>query len=239
MLSAIAEPVVGTTSQAVTGRPNGTYFYRIAGIYANPNPDDVQTTVTGPYSNLRCVTVTGVVGAVSRKAHGAAGTFDIQLPLNANPPIPNNRGIEPRSGGTQSRHTVVFQFPQNVSTADNATVTGQNGTPTIIARDAGPGPNEYTVSIGNVADRQTVVINLIGIRNAMGVNLGNFSVPMGVLLGDVTGNATVNASDVSEAKSLSGTPTNAGTFRNDVNVNGVINSSDISTIKSTSGNTLP
>jgi hypothetical protein len=118
-------------------------------------------------------------------------------------------------------------------------VTGQSGTPTIIARDAGPGPNEYTVTIGNVADEQTVVVNLIGIRNAMGTNLGNFSVPMGVLLGDVTGNATVNATDVSQAKSLSGQVTTVGTFRNDVNVNGVINTSDISTIKSTSGNSLP
>jgi hypothetical protein len=235
----IGEPLVGSNSLAVTGRRNGSYFYRVAGIYANPNPDDVQTTVTGPYSNLRCVTVTGVVGAVSRKFHGAAGGFDIPLPFNATPPIPSMRGIEPRSGGTEGRHTIVFQFPESVSAVDTATVTGQNGTPTIIARDAGPGPNEYTVAIGNVADVQTVVVTLTGVRNAGGTNIGNFSVPMGVLLGDATGNGTVNATDVGQAKSLSGLPADAGTFRNDVNVNGAINSSDISTIKSTSGNTLP
>jgi hypothetical protein len=235
----IVEAAPAVLSQPITGRPNGTYLYRIAALYANTNPLDPGTTIIGPYSNIQCVTVTGVVGAVSRKFHGTIGAFDIQLPFDATPPIPGMRGIEPRTGGTDRRHTIVFQFPQNVSTADNAMITGQNGAPVIIARDAGPGPNQYTVAIGNVENAQTINLTLVGVRNSSGANIGNFTVPMGVLLGDVSGNGSVNATDVSQAKPFSGQPAAAGTFRNDVNANGMINSSDISTIKSTSGNMLP
>jgi hypothetical protein len=95
------------------------------------------------------------------------------------------------------------------------------------------------VAIGNVENAQTISLTLVGVRNSSGVNIGNFTVPMGVLLGDVNGNGSVNATDVSQAKTLSGQPAGAGTFRNDVNANGAINSSDISTIKSTSGTLLP
>jgi hypothetical protein len=235
----VAEPAVAETSLPITGRPNGTYLYRVAALYANTNPLDPGTAIIGPYSNSRCVTVTGVVGAVSRKIHGTAGTFDIRLPLNANPPIPNIRGIEPRSGGAAGRHRIVFQFPNPVSSADNAMVSGQLGAPAILARDAGPGPNEYTVELTNVANAQTITLTLIGVRNASGTNIGDFSVPMGMLLGDTNGNGVVNATDISETKAISGSVTNSGTFENDVTANGVINSSDVSTVKSTSGTSLP
>jgi hypothetical protein len=62
---------------------------------------------------------------------------------------------------------------------------------------------------------------------------------MGVLLADTTGNGEVNASDVSQAKSVSGQPIAAANFRTDVNVNGVINSTDIGVIKASSGTQLP
>ena len=56
----IAEVGPGTKSVDVTGRTNGTYTYRVAGIF--PNKVDSATTVTGPYSNLECVKVTGRPG---------------------------------------------------------------------------------------------------------------------------------------------------------------------------------
>lgn len=52
----IADLGAGATTFDVTGRSNGTYFYRIAGRFSTPDG-----VVTGPYSNTRCVTVTGVV----------------------------------------------------------------------------------------------------------------------------------------------------------------------------------
>jgi hypothetical protein len=62
---------------------------------------------------------------------------------------------------------------------------------------------------------------------------------MSLLLGDTTGNGSVNASDISQAKGQSGQAIGSGNFRNDVNVNGSINSSDISIVKAQSGTALP
>ncbi len=58
---------------------------------------------------------------------------------------------------------------------------------------------------------------------------------MDVLLGDTTGNGAVNASDVSQTKSQSGTPVTGTNFRTDVTANGEINASDITLVKSQSG----
>ena len=57
---------------------------------------------------------------VSRKTHGTAGTFDINLPLAG------NAGIECRSGGANSDHQVVFTFPTAV-TLSGASVTPETG----------------------------------------------------------------------------------------------------------------
>src|SRR4029077_7392955 len=54
--------------------------------------------------------------AVSRKTHGGAGDFDIDLPLAGEP------GVECRSGGAIGNHTFVFSFTNNVMNG-NASVT--------------------------------------------------------------------------------------------------------------------
>ncbi|PWU13710.1 MAG: hypothetical protein C5B50_18780 [Verrucomicrobia bacterium] len=57
----IAEPGPAATSLAVSGRTNGTYIYRVAGLFpANPS------IAPGPYSNTECVTETiGILRFVS------------------------------------------------------------------------------------------------------------------------------------------------------------------------------
>ncbi|HEX8844674.1 MAG TPA: S8 family serine peptidase [Pyrinomonadaceae bacterium] len=57
--STIADTGPAVNSHSITGRPDKTYSYRIAALYTNPNPAEAGTTITGPYSNLRCVTVQG------------------------------------------------------------------------------------------------------------------------------------------------------------------------------------
>ena len=65
-----------------------------------------------------------VQSAVSRKTHGSAGSFDVNLPLSGTP------GIECRSGGATSDYTIVVTFLANVSVNGNpqAAVTSGIGT---------------------------------------------------------------------------------------------------------------
>ena len=90
-----------------------------------------------------------------------------------------------------------------------------------------------------------MTINLTGIPNAqvthvtlLGTSAGgaptDIPVDLPVLIGDTTANRAVNASDISETKSQTGTPVSndegMNNFRNDVNANGEINSSDIALV---------
>jgi uncharacterized delta-60 repeat protein len=174
-----------------------------------------------------------VVGAagptvVSRKAHGTAGIFDINLPLTG------NAGIECRDGGPNSDYQVVFTFPSAV-TLSGASVT--HG-PKKSARMAGSAlvsgdGKTVMVNLTNVSDAQTVTITLSGVSD--GTQTRNISVPMTMLLGDSTGNGAVNSSDVGQTKLQSGQTANASNFRSDVLANGVINATDVGFVKLHSG----
>jgi len=52
------------------------------------------------------------------------------------------------------------------------------------------------------------------------------------LIGDTTGNGSVNASDLSKAKSVLGEPATPSSYRSDVFADGDINDDDLSTIQS-------
>ena len=93
---------------------------------------------------------------VSRKTHGTAGTFDINLPLTG------NAGIECRSGGANSDHQVVFTFPTAV-TLSGASVTPETGKsgrmagPPIISPDG----RTVTLNLTDVTDVQTITLTLL------------------------------------------------------------------------------
>jgi hypothetical protein len=236
--STIAEPAAGQTSLALTGRGNGTHMYRIAGLYASTV--DLGATITGPYSNIRCVTVTGQASAVSRKMHGLNPNdqFDIPLPLFATPPQVGNPGIECRDGGPTGDHRIVFTFPVNVNSIDSATVSGQTGNPMVAAHAPGPGANQYTVDLMGVNDVQTITVNLIGVHDMNGANIGNFGLNMGVLGGDTNSDRRVNIADVNQTKGNSGTLATQATFRTDPNLDGRTNIADTNYVKAHSGHSL-
>ncbi len=165
--------------------------------------------------------------AVSRKTHGAAGDFDIDLPLTGDP------GIECRSGGPGNDHKIVLTFP-GVVTFDGATLTSGAGS---IVGTSGSGTTTVTVDLTGISNAQTIAVTLSNVSD--GTLTNNVAVQMGVLLGDVTPNGSVNSSDVGATKSQSGSPTTASNFRADVTANGSINSSDVGTVKAASGTSLP
>jgi len=167
-----------------------------------------------------------VVSAVSRKTHGGAGNFDINLPATGNP------GIEDRVGPATGVHQIIVSFANNVSVS-SASVSSGIGNADNFSVNGG----QVTVNLSGVANAQIITVKLTGVND--GTNMGDVTVPMGVLSGDTTGNGTVNASDVNQVKAQSGQATTAGNFRQDLNANGVINASDVSLVKSRSGTALP
>jgi hypothetical protein len=167
------------------------------------------------------------LSVASRKTHGVAGIFEIDLPLAG------GTGIESRSGGTSAAHQIVVRFGGAI-TFGSAAVTGGTGT---LASTIGNGTAEVTANLMGVGNAQTITVTLFGVND--GAATGDVEVRMGVLTGDISANGAVNSSDVAQAKVLSGDAVTESNFHADVNANGFINSSDISLVKSKSGSGLP
>jgi dockerin type I repeat protein len=164
--------------------------------------------------------------AFSRKTHGAAGTFDVPLPLTG------NVGIECRSGGSSNVYQMIINFMTNV-TVQSASVTSGTGS---VSTFSVSGP-QVTVNLTGVTNVQRITVTLFGVND--GTHMGNVPISMGVLIGDVNGNASVNATDVIITKSQVGQTVSGTNFREDVNVNGTINVADVALVKAKVGSALP
>jgi hypothetical protein len=213
-------------------RPIGPTLYNVSAFSGGRNDAVTDVYTEGDSTRsfdfaLGNITATPLVSVVSRKVHGSAGTFDINLPLTG------PRGVECRSGGANSDYTMVFSFSglvANCGTASSGTVSN------------GPSPNQCTVNLTGVPNAQYLTVTLTGVNVPTACPssfTGNASGTMGVLVGDTTATGTVNASDVGQTKARSGQITASTNFRSDVNVNGVINAADVALVKSKSGSSLP
>jgi hypothetical protein len=173
-------------------------------------------------------------GAVSRKNHGAAGNFDIPLPLTG------TAGIESRSGGATGDYTIVVTFLGNVSVNGTPQAAVTAGTGTIGSGGISNGGavttsgNVVTIPLTNVADAQTLQVTLNNVNAT-----SNVTIPISVLLGDVNAGGSVTATDIGLVKAQSGQPVGGTNFRADVNANGTCNATDVGLVKSRSGNMLP
>ncbi|MEP7015612.1 MAG: dockerin type I domain-containing protein, partial [Verrucomicrobiota bacterium] len=171
--------------------------------------------------------------AVSRKMHGGAGNFDVNLPLSGTP------GVECRSGGATNDYQMVVIFPTSVSVVGNPQAQVTSGTGMVGTGGVANGGmvtvsgSTVTVPLTNVASAQTINVTLFGVNRA-----GNIVIPMSVLVGDTSSNAVVNATDVAQTKSQIGQPVNASNFRTDVNANGAINATDAGLVKMNIGTGL-
>ncbi|MEP6685959.1 MAG: FG-GAP-like repeat-containing protein [Verrucomicrobiota bacterium] len=185
----------------------------------------------GVWIFLRNCSVTPTpLSAVSRKAHGGAGSFDINLPFTG------TEGIECRRGGGASfdQHQVIVTFDGPVTSVGGVMVTslesGGSGSATTTVSG-----NTVTVNLTGITDQHNYVITLTSVNG----NASNISIPIGILRGDTNGNAAVNAADIGQTKAQSGQAVTAANFREDVNNDGSIGAADVSLVKSNSGATLP
>ena len=89
---------------------NGSTIW-LAGGYASDN-----ITPLSSMEIMSCAALS-VTSTVSRKVHGACGTFDINMPLSG------SSGVECRTGGGTNDYTLVVTFSGNVTV--NGTPQGQ------------------------------------------------------------------------------------------------------------------
>jgi PKD repeat protein len=171
-----------------------------------------------------------LTGVVSRKTHGSAGNFDINLPLTGTP------GIECRSGGATNDYTMVFSFAHNLTSVDGASVS--SGTGSVSSRAIGPNPNQYTVNLTGVTNAQRITVAIAGAHDVAGANFG-VAQQMAVLVGDVSANGVVSNTDVASVKAQVAAQVTAANFRSDVTANGIISNTDVSTTKAQVGTSLP
>ncbi len=166
------------------------------------------------------------ISVVSRKTHGNAGTFDIDLLAGEPPPT------ECRSGGTGEIYQVIITFPDAVS-VDRAFVASRGFAAAATLSVSGA---EVTVNLTAVGNAQTALIMLENVSD--GENMGDIFIPFPILIGDTSGNGSVSSSDVGQVKSQSGATVAGANFRTDVNANGTISASDIGQVKAASGTSL-
>ena len=234
------------TGQAFTfidlGAELGIYHNIITGLAADPG-SEASWTITnagfaGTFSfnagggidlNLTAVQhpVVQLMAAASRKLHGSAGPFDINLPLSG------TRGVECRNSG--GNHQLVFTFNSNV-VSGSASVPPSEGS--VLGNPTFSG-NTMMVNLTGVADQQSITVNLTNVADSTGNTLSAASVTMGVLAGDTNGDGRINVGDSNQTKSRSGQTIDASNFTSDVNLDGRINVGDTNFVKSRSGNFIP
>ena len=191
------------------------------GFFKTGTPITVPIEAPAPCSPLQ------LASAASRKTHGSAGDFDIDLPLTGEP------GVECRASG--GNHTLVITF-------SNALVSGEANVTTGSGSVAGSPifkGNTMTVNLTGVSDVQKVTVTLSNVTDSFAQVMPDTPVSVNLLVGDTNGNKTVSASDVAQAKSESGLPVTAANFRADINVSGAISASDVGQVKANAGHTLP
>ena len=86
-----------------------------------------------------------VGSVVSRKTHGGAGAFAVDLPLSGTP------GIECRTGGANLNHTIVFTFANPLASVGGASVTSGNGS--VASAVIGSDAREFIVTLAPRWDR--------------------------------------------------------------------------------------
>ena len=162
------------------------------------------------------------LSAGSRKNHGGAGSFDLNVPAS------NGLGVECRTPGSGNTHQIIFTFANPVTITDATATPGPNATGSVAGSPIVNG-NHVTVNLSNVSNPQRLTLKLLGVSD--GVIANDFVITMGVLSGDVNANGAVESSDVSAVQGHTRQRVSNSTFIYDVNCNGSIESSDVSTVQ--------
>lgn len=179
------------------------------------------------------------VAAVSRKTHGPAGTFDIDLkaPLSG-----SGVAVECRENGPTR---IVATFGESIV----GTGLGGVAVPAdvVVVDTAG---SVITVNAVSIAG-QVLTIDLTGVANVsrakitfpaitgLSGSVCTDSICLGVLLGDINGDGGVNVIDLVTIRNLQNNPVNAAYFRADVVADGAMNVIDLVTVRNLVNTVIP
>jgi hypothetical protein len=167
---------------------------------------------------------------VSRKTHGTAGTFDVDLT--------GGNGIECRSGDAAGNYTLVFSFSNPLSNVTGASVTSGTGSVASSNTDSNDAHN-YIVNLTGVTNSQVITVSLANVTDTVADFSNVISGSMGVLLGDVNASGRVDAADVSMVRQQTLQPVTSSNFREDINTSGRIDAADVSIVRQQTLTSLP
>jgi len=160
--------------------------------------------------------------AVSRKTHGAAGDFDIEMPLTG------ASGVEDRSS---SSYSAVFIFDAPVTSGQ---VTVLSGTATVGAITFSG--NSMTAQLTGVTSAEIVTLHT---QNINGDGQPHGDVPFGFLVGDADANRSVAKPDMTLVQGQLNQPVTSANFREDLNADGRIKTADVTVVKANKGHSIP
>jgi hypothetical protein len=170
-----------------------------------------------PYSGAITFAVPGapavLQGVVSRKLHGAAGTFDVPLAT-----APTNPSTEPRTGPA---HALVFTFDKPIASATASVTEG-----TAVAAAPAFSGNDVIVNMAGVANQQYVTVTLTNVVPVDGGAAGSASIRAGFLLGDVNQSRTVSVADLGFINAQLSQPVTPANFIDDINASGTLSVAD-------------
>ena len=192
----------GSNPLALTTDQRGATFARVVGAAAD----------MGAYEFVPGVTPT-FQSAVSRKVHGAAGTFNLPLSL-----VSTNPTTEPRIGPAQM---IVMTFDRPIS-AVTVTVTEGSATPAVPTFSG----NDVVVGLTGVTNQQYVTVALTNVASVDGGTGGSGSVRIGFLVGDVSQNRVVTVADLGLVNAQLAQPVTAANYLKDVNASGTLTVGD-------------
>lgn len=237
---------LGTTNVTTSGTCAASFGPLTFSLPAGDTVVTATSTILDPSGNpietsefSACAALPVPTGAVSRKTHGAAGDFDVNLPFTGTP------GVECRTGGATNDYTMVVTFGSSVIVTGNPQAQVTMGTATIGSNGVPNGGmvtvngNVVTIPLTLVANAQTISVRLNGVNGGSDAPATDVDIPMSALIGDTNANRTVNAADVAQTKARLGQAVVGTNFRSDVNANGSINAADTAVIKQNSGTSLP
>jgi hypothetical protein len=166
--------------------------------------------------------VVNLLSASSRLTQGAAGTFDVNMPLTG------TSGVECRSATT---YNAVFTFDAPVTSGQ---VTVLSGTATVGAITFSG--NSMTAQLTGVTSAEVVTLHT---QNINGDGQPHGDVLFGFLVGDADASRLVGKPDQTLVQGQLNQPVTSANFREDLNADGRIRNVDVQLVKTNRGHSIP